>query len=75
MVAVYLNLAWQVKDEVLGPFLLISIFDFGDQPVDVSLEEFHAVNHASIGTELEFFHDIFQTNQFMNIDRALTFVY
>lgn len=57
MVAVNFHLAWQIKYEVFGASLRMHLTDFIDQPVNISLKEFHAVYHATIWPKFVFLHD------------------
>lgn len=58
VVAINLNLTWQVKDEVLASRVLIVLINFVGKPVNICLKEFHAVDHTSIWSKLELLHHV-----------------
>ncbi len=71
MVAVYFHLAWEVKYKVLGPCFRINFLYLSNQPVNISLKEFHAIYHAAIWSKFVLLHDFFQANQFLYINGTL----
>lgn len=71
MVAVDLNLARQIKDEILASCIFIVLQYFLDEPVNVGLQKLHAIDHASIGAQLKFLHYIIKCYQIVNVNCAL----
>jgi len=74
MVAVDLNLAREIKDEILASCIFIVLQYFLDEPVNVGLQKLHAIDHASIGAQLKFLHYIIKSYQIVNVNRTLKFI-
>ena len=71
MVAVYFHLAWKVKYKVLSACFCMHFLDLSNEPVNISLEELHAIYHAAIRSELILFHNLVQANQLLYVDGTL----
>ena len=71
MVAVYFHLAWKVKYEVLSACFRIYFLYLSYQPVYISLQEFHAINHAAIRSKFVLLHDFFQADELLYVNSTL----
>lgn len=62
-----LDLAWEVKNDISVRSELAQAFL---QPVKVGLEILHAVQHAAVWAQPVLVHDILESDQRRNVDRA-----
>ena len=64
-VIVELDLPGTIKDDIV--ILPDKLVEFGLEPILVLQEVLHAIQEASIGSELHFLHDFLESDQLLNI--------